>query len=193
MNHRGPAAVQQFVKVGRALVVSLSLWTCACTSGEGEPRPSIARSPPASSSTVDVAAASFTLPSSWSYSVSRHAPDSWSFEMSARHPFNAGARCAPKTGALGSLLRFEKAFVFGYAYRSEFPKAAGHLRQPPGSFRLDPETRAAYETSGCRRTYRIDFDHAGYYFSVHVALSENAGAAIEDEVLDVLNSIVEDA
>lgn len=135
---------------------------------------------------VRVAGAVFELPAAWSYAVSKQ-PGSWSFDLSARHGFNLGERCDPQTGPLGELLDHEKAFVFGFAYRGGVPRS--DVAQTPGEFRLDPESLASYETSGCRRTYRLAFEHEGYYFVVHVALASDAGSAVEQEVLDVLNSI----
>ena len=164
------------------------LAAAGCTGEEGRPAPPVERGAARGTTSVRVAAASFDVPEAWSYSVSRMVGDSWQFAFSARHPFNLGARCAPKTGALGELLEHEKAFVFGYAYRADLPKAAAPSAQTPGEFRLDPDTLAAYEGSGCTPTYRIDFEQGGYYFTVHVALDDSAAKEIEDEVMAVLNS-----
>jgi hypothetical protein len=120
------------------------------------------------------------------------APDSWSFSLSARHPFNLGNPCDPKTGPLGRLLdEHGRAFVTGYAYLADHPVPDAPYRQTPGELTLDPKTRAAYETIGCRPAYRMDFRYGGYYFSIRVAISERAGPSMEEEVLDVLNSITE--
>ncbi|HEY7875633.1 MAG TPA: hypothetical protein VIG64_10990 [Actinomycetota bacterium] len=166
-----------------ALVLAVACTPSDDTSTAGSPS-----RPAAGADEIEIAATTMTLPRQWSYAVSRQAPDSWSFQMAARHSFNLGDMCDRKTGALGSLLDLEKAFVLGFAYRGEVRAATGPSAQTPGEIHLDHDTFAAYETTGCRPTYRMDFVHGGYYFTVHVALSKDAGPAIEDEVLRVLNS-----
>jgi hypothetical protein len=174
------------------MTLALALCGSACTPGDTLH----VGAPPRAASTsrdqvIQIAHAAMRLPDGWSYSVARMEPDSWSFAFSARHSFNLGQLCERKTGPLGGLLDHEKAFVTGSVYRAPPPSTDSPYRQVPGELELDPGTIATYESSGCRPTYRIDFHSGGYLFTVHVALSKRAGPRVEDEVLDVLNSIAE--
>jgi len=87
------------------------------------------------------------------------------------------------------LLARAEVFVTGFAYVADFPGAAERYKQNPGEFVLDKRSLASYETLGCHATYRMDFELNDYYFTVHVAVSDEVRDSTVDDVLEVLNSI----
>lgn len=170
-----------------SLLLVLSLAACPRETGETSPPAPLSRE--RGGQLVEVAAETFVVPHTWGFAVSRQADDSWSFELSARHPFNLhSAWCDRETGALGPLLRFEKAYIIGSAYKADgFPNGAP--LQEPGRFYLDRRTFGPSEGTGCRPTYKINFARRGYLYAIQVAVHRTASDAVKGEVVDLLNSI----
>lgn len=102
----------------------------------------------------------------------------------ANYRIDRGGSCAP-TRALEALPRngvLAWVIEYGDPQGEDFPPRLDR-------FSLDPVSLANYECSGSHPTHMFRFRDQGRFFQVHVALGEEAGQRIRDELLASLSSL----
>lgn len=158
----------------------------ACDAGTEEPAQE-RNGTPGRGSVADIHVfddATMTVPNNWSYEISKKAT---SYYLTlASEPFRSGNLC-DRGGPLDLLGKDD--FVL-WAFISEQPFGPGNVsRQRLGKLIFDNETFAAYETTGCRPTYRMIFRLGESDVSAQIALGKEA-SSLRRDILAALNSLV---